>query len=105
MVTSTTSSTQLVTARRTPLGAPRRRQRREREDHKFCTVVYARLETGEDAAEGGAKITICRAGHAAPVLLRANGSTCKVGRHPRAIGVFDEAELTYQEDQLPPAML
>src|SRR5215217_616707 len=36
------------------------RQRREREDHKLCTVVYARLETGEDAAEGGAKITICR---------------------------------------------
>src|SRR5918998_4964602 len=35
------------------------RQRREREDHKFCTVVYARLETGEDAAECGAKIIIC----------------------------------------------
>ena len=78
------------------------RQRREREDHKFCTVVYARLETGEDAAEGGAKITICRAGHAAPVLLGANGSTCKVGRPGRAIGVFDEADLTDQEVHLPP---
>jgi serine phosphatase RsbU (regulator of sigma subunit) len=78
------------------------RQRREREDHKFCTVVYARLETGEDAAEGGAKITICRAGHAAPVLLGANGSTCKVGRPGRAIGVFDEADLTEQEVHLPP---
>jgi serine phosphatase RsbU (regulator of sigma subunit) len=61
------------------------RQRREREDHKFCTIVYARLETGEDAAERGAKIFLCHAGHAAPVLLRTNGSTCKAPwpRHRR----------------------
>ena len=78
------------------------RQRREREDHKFCTVVYARLETGEEAAECGAKIIVCRGGHVAPILLRANGSTCKVGRPGRAIGVFDEADLTEQDVYLYP---
>jgi serine phosphatase RsbU (regulator of sigma subunit) len=78
------------------------RQRRERKDHKFCTVVYGRLETGEEAAERGAKIIICRGGHVAPVLLGANGSTCKVGRPGRAIGVFDEVDLTEQEIRLSP---
>jgi sigma-B regulation protein RsbU (phosphoserine phosphatase) len=78
------------------------RQRREREDHKFCTAVYARLETGEEAAERGAKVAICRGGHVAPVLLGASGNTRKVGRPGRAIGVFDEADLTEQEVCLSP---
>src|SRR3954469_18553386 len=77
-------------------------QRREREDHKFCTVIYARPETGEEGPERGAKTTICRGGHLAPVLLSADGHTCKVGRPGRAIGVFDEANLTEEEIHLAP---
>jgi phosphoserine phosphatase RsbU/P len=78
------------------------RQRREREDHKLCTVIYARLETGEEGTERGTKTTICRGGHLAPVLLSADGHTCKVGRPGRAIGVFDEANLTEEEIHLAP---
>jgi phosphoserine phosphatase RsbU/P len=37
------------------------RQRRECEDHKFCTVTYARLETEGDA-ECGVKITVSHGG-------------------------------------------
>jgi serine phosphatase RsbU (regulator of sigma subunit) len=79
------------------------RQRREREDHKFCTVIYARLETGEEGTERGAKTTICRGGHLAPVLLSADGHTCKIGRPGRTIGVFDEANLTEEEIHSPSA--
>jgi PAS domain S-box-containing protein len=78
------------------------RQRREREDHKFCTAVYGRLETGEEATERGAKVIICRGGHVAPVLMGVNGSTRKVGRPGRAIGVFDHADLAEQEVFLSP---
>ncbi|HZY58107.1 MAG TPA: PP2C family protein-serine/threonine phosphatase [Rubrobacteraceae bacterium] len=75
-------------------------QRREREDHKFCTIAYARLETGGD--EECAKVTISRGGHSAPVLLKADGSIQSIGRPGRAIGVFDDANLSEQEASLAP---
>ncbi|MDQ3639414.1 MAG: PAS domain S-box protein, partial [Actinomycetota bacterium] len=54
------------------------RQRRERDNHTFCTVAYARLEKEDDAersvAERGVRVTICRGGHPVPVLLEVGGS-------------------------------
>ncbi|HEY6752218.1 MAG TPA: PAS domain S-box protein [Rubrobacteraceae bacterium] len=76
-------------------------QRRERGNHKFCTVTYTRLETEGNTAQG-VRLTVCRGGHSAPVLLRADGSISKIGQPGRAIGVFDDVNLTEQETHLMP---
>jgi serine phosphatase RsbU (regulator of sigma subunit) len=78
------------------------RQRREHDNHKFCTVTYASLETNEGHAEHGSKVTVCRGGHSPPFLLKADGSIYKVGQPGRAIGVFEDANLTEQEASLAP---
>jgi sigma-B regulation protein RsbU (phosphoserine phosphatase) len=77
-------------------------QRHERGDHKFCTVTYVKLETNQGNTERGAKITISRGGHPPPFLLRSDGSIYRVGEPGRAIGVFDDANLTEQEVSLAP---
>lgn len=76
------------------------RQRREHDDHKFCTVAYARLEA--DDAERGAKVHLALGGHPAPVLLEAGGDTRRIGEPGRALGVFDDPGLTPQETRLAP---
>ncbi len=77
------------------------RQRSERDDHKFCTIAYARLET-QGPAQRGARVAVCRGGHPAPVLLKAGGSIQKIGDPGRAIGVFENLGLTEQEINLLP---
>jgi sigma-B regulation protein RsbU (phosphoserine phosphatase) len=76
------------------------RQRREHDDHKFCTVAYARLEAND--AERGAKVYLSLGGHPAPVFLEAGGNTRRVGEPGRALGVFDDPGLTPQETRLAP---
>ena len=78
------------------------RQRRERDDYKFCTIAYARLEMDEEVAKRGARITVSRGGHSPPLLLKANGSIHKIAPPGHVIGVFDEANLTEQEANLAP---
>src|ERR671932_462303 len=83
------------------------RQRREREDYKFCTVAYAKVETNakgttSTSSKHGAKVTVCRGGHSPPFVLKADGSIYKIGRPGHAIGVFDNANLTDQEAHLAP---
>ena len=78
------------------------RQRHEHEDYRFCTVTYARLEMNDGNTKQGAKVTVCRGGHSAPVLLKADGSISKIGYPGRAIGVFDDVNLTEQETHLMP---
>jgi sigma-B regulation protein RsbU (phosphoserine phosphatase) len=78
------------------------RQRRERDDYKFCTIAYARLETPRGGDERGARVTVSCGGHSAPVLLTSDGSIRKIGCSGRALGVFDEASLTEQEVRLAP---
>src|SRR5215204_473832 len=77
-------------------------QRRERGNHKFCTVVYIRLEADERNMGHGARITLSCGGHSPPFLLKAYGSISKVGQPGRAVGVFDDANLTEQETRLEP---
>jgi serine phosphatase RsbU (regulator of sigma subunit) len=77
-------------------------QRHERGDHKFCTVTYVKLETDEGNTERGARITVSRGGHPPPFLLRTDGSIYRVGKPGRAIGVFDDVNLTEQEVSLAP---
>jgi serine phosphatase RsbU (regulator of sigma subunit) len=77
------------------------RQRRERDDHKFCTVTYVRLETEGDT-ECGVRITVSHGGHPPPFLLKADRGIHKIGQPGRAIGVFDNANLTEQDTRLAP---
>jgi len=77
-------------------------QRHERSDHKFCTVTYVKLETDEGNTERGARFTVSRGGHPPPFLLRIDGSIYRIGEPGRAIGVFDDANLTEQEVSLAP---
>jgi PAS domain S-box-containing protein len=78
------------------------RQRREHDNYKFCTVVYAKLETNEGNTDHGAKVTVCCGGHSPPFLLKADGSIYKIGQPGRVLGVFDDANLTEQEAHLAP---
>jgi serine phosphatase RsbU (regulator of sigma subunit) len=78
------------------------RQRREHGDHRFCTATYVKLEMSEEEAERDVKITVCRGGHPAPVLLKPDGSIYKIGQPGRAIGVFGDANLSEQEANLAP---
>jgi len=78
------------------------RQRHEHDDYKFCTVTYIRLETNEENTQHGVKVTVCRGGHAAPFVLKADGSIHKIGQPGGAIGVFDDVNLTEQEAHLAP---
>jgi phosphoserine phosphatase RsbU/P len=76
------------------------RQRHEHEDYKFCTVIYAKLETNEGNTERRARVTVCRGGHAPPFLLKADGSIHKIGQPGPAMGIFDDAPLAEQEANL-----
>ncbi len=78
------------------------RHRRERDDQKFCTVTYALLETCEGETDRGVGITVCRGGHSAPILIRTDGDIGQIGYPGRAIGVFDDANLTEQKARLGP---
>jgi serine phosphatase RsbU (regulator of sigma subunit) len=79
------------------------RQRRENDDYKFCTIAYARLEKSGEGAGRGAGIIVSCGGHSAPVLLTSDGSIRKIGGcSGRALGVFDDANLTDQEACLEP---
>jgi PAS domain S-box-containing protein len=78
------------------------RQRREHDDYKFCTVAYASLEMNEVDDKHEAKVTVCRAGHAPPFLLKADGSIHKIGHPGYAIGVFDNASFIEEETRLAP---
>jgi PAS domain S-box-containing protein len=58
---------------------------------RFCTAVCARLEP-EEAPEKRIKLTLARAGHPPPLLLR-EGSIEEIGEPGRVIGVFEELDL------------
>ncbi|MDP9457325.1 MAG: SpoIIE family protein phosphatase [Actinomycetota bacterium] len=74
------------------------RHGRERESGKFCTVAYARLQPDGR----GARVSVSRGGHPAPMLLRADGEVRPIGYAGRAMGIFADPKLTEQEARLEP---
>lgn len=74
------------------------RQARERGDHKFCTVAYARLDVDPE----GTRATVSLGGHPQPLILRSGGGVERVGHLGRAIGVFEDADLSEEEVLLVP---
>ena len=67
---------------------------------QFCTAVCARLEP-EESSGGKVKLTLARAGHPPPLLLR-EGSVEEIGEPGKAIGVFRELDLEDHHTQLIP---
>ncbi len=67
---------------------------------QFCTAVCARLEPEESPGEK-VKLTLARAGHPPPLLLR-EGSVEEVGEPGRAIGVFEDLGLDDYSTHLTP---
>jgi len=62
----------------------------QRSDHMFCTVCYVRLKPHD----GGARLTVCSAGHPLPLVLRSDGSVESAGRPGALLGIFNDPELT-----------
>jgi PAS domain S-box-containing protein len=56
----------------------------------FCTVCYVRLRP----RPGGARLTVCAAGHPLPAILRADGTVEFAGTPGTLLGVFTDIELT-----------
>lgn len=67
---------------------------------QFCTAVCARLEP-EEAPGERVKLTLARAGHPPPLLLR-DGSIEEIGEPGKAIGVFHELDLEDHHTHLVP---
>ena len=76
------------------------RHGRGRDDGRFCTAVYARID--RDAPAPGVNVSVSLAGHPAPVLLDASGGARRVGHPGHAVGVFEDPKLTEQGLRLNP---
>jgi PAS domain S-box-containing protein len=58
-------------------------------DDRYCTVAYARVVPTSQ----GVRISVCRGGHPAPLLLRANGDIEEIGPPGSLVGVFSDVRL------------
>lgn len=72
---------------------------RQMDDLKFSTVACARLQR---ASGYEFDLTMARAGHPAPLILRAGGEIEKICPSGRALGVFDDPCLSEQSVRLGP---
>lgn len=69
---------------------------RQLQSHQFCTAVCIRLEP----EEGGAGVSLACGGHPEPLFLRADGSVEELNHQGKALGVFEDAELSDQTASL-----
>ncbi|BBL80775.1 hypothetical protein RxyAA322_26290 [Rubrobacter xylanophilus] len=71
---------------------------RQLDGHRFCTVVCAGLSPNG----AGLGLSVARAGHPAPLLLRGDGRVEVLEAPGRALGVFEEPELVERSARLAP---
>lgn len=71
------------------------------EGRKFCTVACLRLKM-DGTAETGASVSVIRAGHPPPLVLRSSGTVEKVGHPGQAIGIFRTPRFVEREVHLDP---
>jgi PAS domain S-box-containing protein len=67
-------------------------------DERFCTVAYGRVVPSVD----GVRVSVCRAGHPPPIVVRANGDLEAIGPDGGLIGLFAEIRLWDETVQLTP---
>ena len=65
---------------------------RQQRENRFCTAACLRLEPLDD--EPGVGVDVSCAGHPPPIILRADGSLEEINCPGKALGVFENAELT-----------
>ena len=58
-------------------------------DDRFCTIAYARVVPTSD----GVRISVCRGGHPAPVVVRGNAELESIGTSGSLIGILPEVRL------------
>jgi PAS domain S-box-containing protein len=63
--------------------------RQQRQDLRFATVAYMRLQK----RDGGADIQVACGGHPLPLVVRRDGSVESVGRPGTLLGIFESADL------------
>jgi PAS domain S-box-containing protein len=71
---------------------------RQRADHRFATLAHAHLRWHRDRP----MLRLCRAGHPAPLLLRADGSAAPLGPTGSLLGVLPDPTLQEVEVALGP---
>lgn len=62
---------------------------RQRDDQRFCTVAYARLEP----TAAGSRVAVASGGHPLPLVVRVDGRVESAGIPGTLLGVFPEPEL------------
>jgi PAS domain S-box-containing protein len=62
---------------------------RQQLDDRFCTIAYARVVPTAQ----GVRISVCRGGHPAPLLMRADGTIEAIGMPGSLIGILPEVRL------------
>ena len=67
-------------------------------DDRFCTIAYARVVPTSQ----GIRVSVCRGGHPAPMLVRANGEIEPIGAAGSLIGILPEVRLWEETAQLHP---
>ncbi|MDP9225599.1 MAG: SpoIIE family protein phosphatase [Actinomycetota bacterium] len=67
-------------------------------EERFCTAVYARLQTGT----GERKLEVSSGGHPSPLVLRESGGVSPLGCSGMLIGLFPDVELNDCEVTLQP---
>ena len=65
-------------------------------DDRFCTIAYARVVPTSQ----GIRVSMCRGGHPAPLVVRANGAIEQLGAAGSLIGILPEVRLWEETTQL-----
>lgn len=66
---------------------------------RFCTVCFVRIEPLQS---GGARLTVCSAGHPLPIIVTAAGAVRTVGGPGTPAGLFPQMEVSDATDRLAP---
>jgi serine phosphatase RsbU (regulator of sigma subunit) len=67
-------------------------------DDRFCTLTYTRVVPSAQ----GVRLSVCRGGHPAPLVLRASGEVEEIGTPGSLIGVLPDVRLWEETTQLQP---
>jgi serine phosphatase RsbU (regulator of sigma subunit) len=65
-------------------------------DDRFCTIAYARVVP----TSMGIRVSVCRGGHPAPLIVRASGEIEPLGTAGSLIGILPEVRLWEETAQL-----
>lgn len=68
----------------------------------FGTLFLTAAHLGFERGEGSMRVTVCRAGHPHPLVVRASGAVAEIGGPGTILGVFDDPPLVDDVVELAP---